>query len=65
MPKHTPASPRRLSEKQVKEGKILRRAIDKSEMKEPPTVGKPVVEEPANDARRDHHHGTTTKHGRA
>ena len=37
------------SDKQAKAGKLLRRAIDKSEAKEPPTVGKPVIEEPTTD----------------
>lgn len=50
----------RPSPKSAKPGKVLRRAIDKSEIKEPPTVGKPVIEEPAQDQE-----GGDIDHGRA
>lgn len=53
-PPSTPSSPKN----RAKEGKVLRRAIDRSEVKDPPTVGKPVIEEPVVDQTPKDHHAT-------
>lgn len=50
-------SPPRRSERQKpsKADKALKRAIDKSDRKEPPTVGKPVIEDPAPETKGTDH----------
>jgi hypothetical protein len=39
--------------KDSKAAKTLKRAIDKSDRKEPPTVGKPVIVHPSSDSKSD------------
>ena len=51
MPKQRTPTTRPPSEAQIEKGKVLQRAIDKSDVKEPPTVGKPVIEEPEADTK--------------
>jgi hypothetical protein len=50
-------SPTRRSERQgpSKAAKALQRAIDKSDRKEPPTVGKPVIDDPTPESKETDH----------
>jgi hypothetical protein len=61
MPNEPRSSARRRPDKQAKAGKVLQRAIDKSEMQEPPTVGKPVIAEPVEGDGRDNNQGTARR----
>jgi hypothetical protein len=48
-------SPRSERQKPSKADKALQRAIDKSDRKEPPTVGKPVIDDPAPEIKGTDH----------